>query len=55
MRVLNPGARLFEVSCRTGQGLDAWVGWLERRMTVPRTTVKIKRKLWNQARNRARE
>ena len=53
MRVLNPGARLFEVSCRAGQGLDAWVAWLEHRMTVPRTTVKIKRKLWNQARNRA--
>jgi hydrogenase nickel incorporation protein HypB len=55
MRGLNPGARLFEVSCVTGQGLDSWVDWLERRMTVPRTTVKIKRKLWNQIRNRASE
>ncbi|MEZ5096872.1 MAG: hydrogenase nickel incorporation protein HypB [Nocardioides sp.] len=25
---VNPGARLFEVSARTGGGLDAWHGWL---------------------------
>lgn len=26
---LNPTARLFEVSCTTGEGLDAWVEWLD--------------------------
>jgi hydrogenase nickel incorporation protein HypB len=25
---LNPGIRIFEVSCRTGEGLDVWVRWL---------------------------
>jgi hydrogenase nickel incorporation protein HypB len=25
---LNPEARVFEVSCKTGEGLDAWVDWL---------------------------
>ncbi|MEW6109348.1 MAG: hydrogenase nickel incorporation protein HypB [Nitrospirota bacterium] len=26
---LNPGLRIFEVSCRTGQGISEWVKWLE--------------------------
>jgi hydrogenase nickel incorporation protein HypB len=25
---LNPRASIFEVSCRTGEGLDAWIEWL---------------------------
>lgn len=25
---LNPGLQIFEVSCRTGQGIDAWISWL---------------------------
>jgi hydrogenase nickel incorporation protein HypB len=25
---LNPDIRIFEVSCRTGEGLDVWVRWL---------------------------
>lgn len=25
---LNPNARMFEVSCTTGEGLDAWADWL---------------------------
>jgi hydrogenase nickel incorporation protein HypB len=25
---LNPGIRIFPVSCRTGQGIDAWTQWL---------------------------
>jgi hydrogenase nickel incorporation protein HypB len=25
---LNPKLKIFEVSCRTGEGLDAWVEWL---------------------------
>ncbi|MGI8478203.1 MAG: hydrogenase nickel incorporation protein HypB, partial [Thermomicrobiales bacterium] len=28
VRALNPGAPIFEVSCRTGAGLDAWADWL---------------------------
>jgi len=25
---INPHLRIFEVSCRTGEGLDAWCAWL---------------------------
>ncbi len=28
-RALNPRAPLFQLSCKTGEGLDAWVAWLE--------------------------
>jgi hydrogenase nickel incorporation protein HypB len=31
VRALNAGAPLFEVSCTTGAGLDAWVDWLAAR------------------------
>ena len=27
---LNPDINIFEVSCRTGEGIDAWVKWLEQ-------------------------
>ncbi len=30
LRALNAGAPLFEVSCRTGEGIEAWVEWLIR-------------------------
>lgn len=29
VRVLNPEAPVFEVSCRTGRGMSPWVAWLE--------------------------
>ncbi|MBM3166343.1 MAG: hydrogenase nickel incorporation protein HypB, partial [Chloroflexi bacterium] len=25
---LNPDVQIFEVSCKTGEGLDAWCSWL---------------------------
>jgi hydrogenase nickel incorporation protein HypB len=28
---LNPGARIFEVSCKSGEGIEAWAEWLESR------------------------
>lgn len=28
VEVLNPGVITFPVSCRTGEGLDAWINWL---------------------------
>jgi len=28
VRALNPQAPLFLVSCKTGEGIDAWAGWL---------------------------
>lgn len=27
---LNPALRIFEISCRTGQGIQDWVDWLKR-------------------------
>jgi len=30
---LNPGLTQFDLSCRTGEGLDAWYGWLEARLS----------------------
>ena len=28
VEILNPGVVTFAVSCRTGEGIDAWVGWI---------------------------
>ena len=28
VQVLNPGVTTFPLSCRTGEGLDAWIDWL---------------------------
>lgn len=30
---LNPGAKIFPVSCKTGEGLDKWFSWLQAEMT----------------------
>ena len=31
-RRVRPGLRVFELSARTGEGMEAWVGWLEARL-----------------------
>jgi hydrogenase nickel incorporation protein HypB len=31
-RVLREGIEILEVSCRTGEGLDGWIAWLEHRL-----------------------
>jgi hydrogenase nickel incorporation protein HypB len=28
VEILNPGLVTFALSCRTGEGLEAWRGWL---------------------------
>lgn len=33
-RRLNPNISIFEVSAKTGDGMDDWVGWLRRRMAA---------------------
>jgi hydrogenase nickel incorporation protein HypB len=33
---LNPGIRIFEVSCRRGEGLDDWAGWLGEQVKFER-------------------
>ncbi|MBT8398709.1 MAG: hydrogenase nickel incorporation protein HypB [Gemmatimonadetes bacterium] len=35
MRRLNPEAPLFEVSCKTGEGVDLWSRWLRGRVRAP--------------------
>lgn len=32
LKRLNPGAPIFEVSCKTGEGVDGWCGWLQDRV-----------------------
>lgn len=33
IEILNPGVTTFEVSCRTGEGLDDWFSWLRQIVT----------------------
>jgi hydrogenase nickel incorporation protein HypB len=35
VRALNTDAPMFEVSCKTGEGLDAWAAWLVNRSAQP--------------------
>lgn len=35
-RRLNEVAPLFEISCKTGQGIEEWCDWLENRLSVDR-------------------
>jgi len=32
VEALNPGVAFFPVSCRTGEGLDAWFAWLRAQL-----------------------
>lgn len=34
IEVLKPGLPIFQVSCKTGSGLQAWAGWLEGTIAV---------------------
>lgn len=31
VEILNPGVATFPLSCRTGEGLDAWLNWLQEK------------------------
>lgn len=33
-RTINPKLEIFPLSCRTGEGLSAWYGWLERSISA---------------------
>lgn len=35
-RQLNAGQEIFEISCRTGEGIDAWLSWVERKVEEKR-------------------
>lgn len=34
VKVLNPGVAFFPVSCRTGEGFDAWLNWLRQQIAA---------------------
>jgi hydrogenase nickel incorporation protein HypB len=33
IEILNPGVKFFEISCKTGEGLNAWTNWLKSKIT----------------------
>lgn len=37
VEVLNPGVAFFPLSCKTGDGLDAWLAWLEEALDEVRS------------------
>ena len=34
VELLNPGLVTFPLSCQTGEGLEAWITWLQERVTT---------------------
>ncbi len=38
VRALNPGIRILKASCKTGEGMDAWAGWLRDEARAFRST-----------------
>ncbi len=32
VEILNPGVKTFAVSCKTGEGIDAWASWLQQQV-----------------------
>ncbi|HET7011440.1 MAG TPA: hydrogenase nickel incorporation protein HypB [Anaerolineales bacterium] len=43
VEVLNPDVDMFLVSCETGEGLPAWLGWLERKVEAFRLAPEAER------------
>jgi hydrogenase nickel incorporation protein HypB len=39
VRALNEGLETFELSCRTGAGIDPWIDWVRRRARTPAPTA----------------
>ncbi len=39
VEVLNPGLAFFPVSCRTGEGFDAWLDWLREKLVARRESL----------------
>jgi len=37
---VNPGLTIFEISCKTGEGLNAWVDWLKEKVKTRRSVRK---------------
>lgn len=39
-RQLNPNQEIFEISCRSGEGLDPWFSWIEKKVSEKRQSLK---------------
>jgi len=39
VEILNPGLRTFELSCRTGEGLEQWVAWLTTEINLVKASA----------------
>lgn len=39
VEILNPGLRAFPLSCRTGEGLEAWLAWVSDSLSAYRATL----------------
>ena len=39
VRKMNPRIRIFEISCRTGEGIDEWVSWLKEQVEKAANTA----------------
>jgi hydrogenase nickel incorporation protein HypB len=40
VEILNPGVTVFPVSCKTGEGMDAWADWLVEKVSTNRSSEK---------------
>lgn len=43
VEVLNPGLSFFPLSCRTGEGVEAWVEWLRQQLAARRESALLRR------------
>jgi hydrogenase nickel incorporation protein HypB len=41
VEMLNPGVQTFPLSCRTGEGLDAWLDWITENVSAYRATLDV--------------
>ena len=32
IEILNPGVSIFEISCKTGKGIETWTNWLKEKV-----------------------
>jgi hydrogenase nickel incorporation protein HypB len=45
VREVNPTAKIFPVSCRTGAGLEEWISWFRNRVEKFKENVKGEKSL----------
>lgn len=38
---INPELEMFEVSCKTGDGIDGWCGWLEQKIAQSKSSAAV--------------